>query len=66
MILLDPDSGKLKGFHQELPHDAWDFDSATGEFIMLERGGKKYVIHPSKFGFVWVAEALKTKLALAA
>jgi glucose dehydrogenase len=54
VILLDPDTGKLKAFHQELPHDAWDFDSATGEFIMLERGGKRYVVHPSKSGFVWV------------
>ena len=54
VILLDPDTGKLKGYHQELPHDAWDFDSATGEFIMLERGGKKFVVHPSKSGFVWV------------
>jgi PQQ-dependent dehydrogenase (methanol/ethanol family) len=35
VILLDPDTGKLKGYHQELPHDAWDFDSATGEFVML-------------------------------
>jgi glucose dehydrogenase len=54
VILLDPDSGVLKGYHQELPHDAWDFDSATGEFVMLERDGKKYTVHPSKSGFVWV------------
>jgi PQQ-dependent dehydrogenase (methanol/ethanol family) len=54
VILLDPDTGKLKGHHQEIPHDAWDFDSATGEFIMIDRGGKKYVVHPSKSGFVWV------------
>jgi PQQ-dependent dehydrogenase (methanol/ethanol family) len=54
VILLDPDTGKLKAYHQELPHDAWDFDSATGEFIMLERDGKKYTVHPSKSGFVWV------------
>ena len=54
VILLDPDTGKLKAYHQELPHDAWDFDSATGEFIMIERGGKKYTVHPSKSGFVWV------------
>ncbi|HTO46367.1 MAG TPA: PQQ-binding-like beta-propeller repeat protein [Burkholderiales bacterium] len=54
VILLDPDTGKLKGYHQELPHDAWDFDSATGEFIMIERGGKKFVVHPNKSGFVWV------------
>ena len=39
--LLDPDTGKLKAYHQEMPHDAWDFDSAVGEFVMIERGGKK-------------------------
>jgi alcohol dehydrogenase (cytochrome c) len=54
VLLLDPDTGKLKGYHQELPHDAWDYDSATGEFLMLERDGKKYTVHPSKSGFVWV------------
>ena len=54
VILLDPDTGKLKSYWQEVPHDAWDYDSAVGEFIMLERDGKKYVVHPSKDGFVYV------------
>ena len=36
-----PDTGKLKFYHQELPHDAWDFDSAVGEFVMIDRGGKQ-------------------------
>ena len=54
VIALDPDTGKLKSYHQELPHDAWDFDSAVGEFVMLERGGKEYIVHPNKGGFVFV------------
>jgi len=54
VILLDPDTGKLKSFHQELPHDAWDFDSATGEFMMIEKDGRKYTVHPNKSGFVFV------------
>jgi PQQ-dependent dehydrogenase (methanol/ethanol family) len=54
VILLDPDTGKLKAFHQEIPHDAWDFDSAVGEFIFVEQGGKKYVVHPNKGGFIFV------------
>lgn len=54
VILLDPDTGALKAFHQELPHDAWDFDSAMGEFVFLERDGKKYVVHPNKGGHVFV------------
>src|SRR6266700_2289630 len=54
VIGLDVDSGKLKFFHQELPHDAWDFDSAVGEFVMLERDGQKLVVHPNKSGYVFV------------
>src|SRR5215831_15546969 len=54
VLALDPDTGKLKSYHQELPHDAWDFDSAVGEFVMLEKGGKDYIVHPNKGGFVFV------------
>ena len=54
VILLDADTGELKSFHQELPHDAWDFDSSMGEFVFLERDGKKYVVHPNKGGFNFV------------
>ena len=36
VIALDPDTGKLKFYHQQLPHDAWDFDSSVGEFLMIE------------------------------
>jgi len=54
VIGLDPDTGELKAYHQELPHDAWDFDSAVGEFVMVERAGRKYIVHPNKSGFVFV------------
>ena len=54
IIALDPDNGRLKFYHQELPHDAWDFDSAVGEFVMLDRDGKKLVVHPNKGGHVFV------------
>src|SRR6266540_4459988 len=54
VIALDPDTGKLKSYFQELPHDAWDFDSAVGEFVMIERDGKSYIVHANKGGFVFV------------
>src|SRR5205085_737042 len=54
VIGLDVDSGKLKFYHQELPHDAWDFDSAVGEFVMLDRDGQKLVVHPNKSGYIFV------------
>jgi alcohol dehydrogenase (cytochrome c) len=62
VLAFDPDTGKLKSYHQELPHDAWDFDSAVGEFLLIDRGGKKYVVHPNKGGFVFVYDrALKVE-----
>ena len=54
IILLNPDTGDLKGYHQVLPHDAWDYDPASGELMMIEQSGKKYVVHPTKAGFVFV------------
>ncbi|HEU0215724.1 MAG TPA: PQQ-binding-like beta-propeller repeat protein, partial [Stellaceae bacterium] len=44
------------------PHDAWDFDSAVGEFVMLDRGAKQYVVHPNKSGFVFVYNRADAKV----
>ncbi len=54
VILLDPDTGVLKAYHQEVPHDAWDFDSAPDGFYFMEQKGKKYVVHPSKGGHIYI------------
>jgi PQQ-dependent dehydrogenase (methanol/ethanol family) len=54
VIGLDIDTGKLKFYHQELPHDTWDFDSAPGEFLMLDKDGQKLVVHPNKSGYIFV------------
>ena len=62
VIGLDPNSGKLKFYHQELPHDAWDFDSSVGEFLLLERGGRDLVVHPNKGGFVFVYDGSNAKV----
>jgi alcohol dehydrogenase (cytochrome c) len=63
VIALDPDSGALKFYHQELPHDAWDFDSAVGEFLMIDRDGKQLVVHPNKGGFVFVYDRKDASVA---
>jgi PQQ-dependent dehydrogenase (methanol/ethanol family) len=62
VIALDADTGKLKYHHQELPHDAWDFDSAVGEFLMLDRGNQKLVVHPNKGGFIFVYDRASAKV----
>jgi PQQ-dependent dehydrogenase (methanol/ethanol family) len=62
VIALDPDTGKLKFYHQELPHDAWDFDSAVGEFVQIDRDGHKYMVHPNKGGFIFVYDRSNAKV----
>jgi alcohol dehydrogenase (cytochrome c) len=54
VIALDPDTGELKAHFQTLPHDAWDFDDAVGEFVQLSKDGQNYVVHPNKGGYVYV------------
>ena len=57
VVVLDADTGKLKAYFQEMPHDAWDFDAAPGEFVQLDRGGKRYMLHPNKGGVIFVYNA---------
>ncbi len=59
VIVLDPDTGKLKSYFQEMPHDAWDFDSAVGEFMRISRDGKDYMVHPNKGGIIFVYNGSK-------
>jgi PQQ-dependent dehydrogenase (methanol/ethanol family) len=54
VVVIDADSGKLRAYFQEMPHDKWDFDSAVGEFVQIDRGGKKYMLHPNKGGLLFV------------
>jgi alcohol dehydrogenase (cytochrome c) len=62
VIALDPDSGQLKFYHQELPHDNWDFDSAVGEFVSIDRDGKQLMVHPNKSGYIFVYDRANAKV----
>jgi PQQ-dependent dehydrogenase (methanol/ethanol family) len=54
VIALDINTGKLKWHYQEVPHDPYDYDSAVGEMVFIDKDGKKLVSHPSKDGFQYV------------
>ncbi|MFP6780023.1 MAG: PQQ-binding-like beta-propeller repeat protein [Alphaproteobacteria bacterium] len=54
VLALDPGTGKIKWYHQEIPHDDWDYDSALGEFMLLDRDNKQLVVHQNKSGYVFV------------
>ena len=62
VIALDLDTGQLKFYHQELPHDNWDFDSAIGEFVQIDRDGKQMMVHPNKSGYIFVYDRANAKV----
>ena len=57
LIALDADTGKLKWYFQETPHDLWDFDSQPEPMLIdadLNGRKRKLAVHSSKNGFVYV------------
>jgi alcohol dehydrogenase (cytochrome c) len=59
VLALNPDTGELKWYYQEIPHDVWDWDSAY-ECVLIDaviKGSlRKLIIHPNKGGYVWVLD----------
>src|SRR3989454_3295879 len=62
VLALDPDNGQLKWYHQEIPHDDWDYDAGLGESLVLDRDGKKLLVHQNKSGFVFVYDRTNGKI----
>ena len=62
VLALRPDTGELVWYHQEHPHDEWDYDSTLGEFVLVNKGGKKLMIHQAKSGFVFIYDRTNGKL----
>jgi alcohol dehydrogenase (cytochrome c) len=54
VLALRPDSGELVWYRQEHPHDEWDFDATLGEFVLVNAGDKKLMIHQAKSGYVYI------------
>jgi len=59
VVALDADTGKLRWYHQEVPDDEWDFDSAY-ECILMDRvvNGRmrKLLVHMNKSGLTFVLD----------
>jgi alcohol dehydrogenase (cytochrome c) len=57
LLALDADTGKLKWYFQETPHDLYDYDAAAEPVILdMDVAGRKrkVVLHPNKSGFAYV------------
>jgi len=59
IIALDPDTGKLRWYYQEVPHDTWDWDTDY-EFNLIDREvrgrTRKLLVHLQKAGFGFVLD----------
>jgi alcohol dehydrogenase (cytochrome c) len=53
VLAIEPKTGKLRWYHQEVPHDVWDYDSAY-EFLFLNKNNEDLVVHLNKGGYVFV------------
>ena len=59
VIALDPDTGKLRWYYQEIPQDVWDYDAAYEmQLLDLTVAGRprKALLHVTKSGFTWVLD----------
>ena len=59
VVALDANTGKLRWYHQEVPDDLWDFDSAY-ECLLIDRemNGqmRKLLVHVNKSGVAFVLD----------
>lgn len=56
VLALDPKTGKIKWYRQEVPNDTWDFDSAYESLLVPDAGGTTSLVHLNKNGFVYVMD----------
>ena len=59
IVALDPNTGTLKWYRQQIPYDVWDFDAAYEIVLLdLEVGGepRKLLLNPNKSGYVWIID----------
>jgi len=59
VVALDADTGKLKWFHQQIPHDVLDYDTAYENILLdlpVEGKMRKLLLNVNKGGIVFVVD----------
>jgi glucose dehydrogenase len=54
LVVLDVNTGKLKGYFQAVHHDIWDYDQVTAPFLFNTSQGRKGVGITNKSGFMFL------------
>jgi alcohol dehydrogenase (cytochrome c) len=65
VVALDVDTGKLRWYHQEVPDDLWDYDSAY-EVLLMDREirgrARQVLVHMNKSGLTSVLDRVTGEL----
>lgn len=59
VLALDPDTGKIKTYHQYHQNDSWDWDEVDAPMLIdLQSNGRtiKSLVHPGRDAIFWVLE----------
>ena len=65
VVALDTNSGDVKWYFQEVPHDWWDWDASTPPVLFeteVDGQNRKVVSHPGKTGWNYLLDAGNGKL----
>jgi alcohol dehydrogenase (cytochrome c) len=57
VIALNPDTGKLVGYHQYHQNDSWDWDEIDAPILInMNENGQPFdgLVHPARDGYLWV------------
>jgi len=57
VIGLNPDTGKMVGYHQYHPNDSWDWDEIDSPILVnMTYKGQTFdgLVHPGRDGYLWV------------
>jgi PQQ-dependent dehydrogenase (methanol/ethanol family) len=61
VVALEAATGRLRWYHQYIPHDLWDSDAANPP-ILLTDGTRSLVAHAGKTGYVYLLDAASGRL----
>jgi alcohol dehydrogenase (cytochrome c) len=59
VLALDPDTGKIKAYHQYHQNDSWDWDEVDAPMLVdLQKDGRSFksLIHPGRDAILWILE----------
>jgi alcohol dehydrogenase (cytochrome c) len=68
VVALDADTGRLKWYYQQIPHDVWDFDTAYENILLdlpVKGQPRKLLLNVNKSGFTWVLDRVTGQFASA-